>query len=314
MTQRDKSPIDWLRAIARHVATHTSIVAFAQSVAQGVTALNPETFAAVRKDIDALVATPPWLEERFVPSVATPRLIEQLFSDTELLATLRPVECANALVLAGREPTSLLTFDKPSDVITKVALWFPEEIAVARSKQRHMLGRSDVHLHGPHLSWTDEAIAFVVLWNCMPNGAWMRPQLSPFAIREQGDSLPGKPLAAQGSGPPEEYDFAYCVRERNRPQFPFDPVSREANIAYGYRIADRVTPVLRRKFAWFLSQNRCLGTGPDDCALILLQWAKLSPTDMALAAALQALETDVGFGQPLPPRAPTVQGLGGRTR
>lgn len=286
-----------LRLVLLGMVAFSCAPLFAQTDTTRGAALNDDERAAVTREVDALVTTSVWNAERFVAHVASPPNVERLFGIPAALTKLSKTQRENALILAGRGPTTLLDFEKPSDVITKIAAWFPTEITAARARKRDFL-KHDVYLHGPYENWTDEAIAFVVLWRCMPNGVWLRPELRPFGMREN-DSLSQMPIAAKQSAQ-EEYDFAFCVSERNGPGWPRSAEERRANVEYAQRIAVRATPVLQRKFAWFLSQHRCRGTGPDDCALILLQWAKLAPRDIALAALLLDLERDIALGSALP--------------
>ncbi|MBI5462472.1 MAG: hypothetical protein HY941_09840 [Gammaproteobacteria bacterium] len=254
--------------------------------------LSSRELAAVVGEIEAMVKTDESQVSAFVVREATPSRIDRLFAMPEL-AQLDGTRRENALIFAGRG--TLLRFDKPSDIVAKVASWFPGEVAAARASSRQSFF-GYVHLYGPYADWQDEPAAFLTLWNCMPQIAWLKPDANPF-MRRLNDSLPFMAIAARSSS---ELDFGQCVRERSglRPawtEVELPVVRREVRA-----MSDRVTPVLRDKFARFLAANRCRGTGPDDCALILMLWASLSPADAELAAAIQMLEAEVSLDSPLP--------------
>lgn len=254
--------------------------------------LNPQELAAVIGEIEAMVKTDESQVHAFVVREATPARIDRLYRMPELLR-LDKVHRENGLIFAGQG--SLLSFDTPSDILAKVSAWFPAEIAAARAAgSNSFFGHID--LWGPYPNWGDEQTAFLTLWNCMPQIAWLKPAENPF-MRRLNDGLPFMAIAARSSN---ELDFGYCVRERSglRPAWTEEdiPVVRQEVRGMG----EKATPVLQRKFAEFLTANRCQGTGPDDCVLILLLWSSLSPADAGLAAAIQRLEAEVAPDTPLP--------------
>lgn len=249
---------------------------------------------AVVGEIRAMVKTDENRVNAFVVEHATPDRIERLFQSPEFLRQPTTIR-ENGLIFAGQG--TLLTFDKPSDVIRKVASWFPQEVAAARkSSEQRFFG--NVHLYGPFANWQAEPAAFLALWNCMPQSAWLRPGDNPF-MRRMNDGLPLLAIGARSSSP-GEYDFGFCVRERNgyRPGWSDD--EQRINTEEMHATAEKVIPVLRDKFAHLLSSNRCKGTGPDDCVLVLRLWAELSPDDPALAQHTQALEADIAPDSELP--------------
>lgn len=254
--------------------------------------LSPAEFAAVIQEIKAMVKTDESLAESFVVREATPARIERLYSMPEF--TQQPTDIrVNGLIFAGQG--SLLTFDKPSDIITKVSSWFPEEVSAARAENSWGFLTS-LDLYVPYPSWKDEPAAFYTLWNCMPRIAWAQPTQNPFMWRVNM-SLPWMAIAAKSSA---DVDFKQCINELSgwRPERTQkeDEARRKAIRETG----SRVTVVLQKKFARFLSSNGCRGTGPDDCVLILLLWSSLSPDDVNLAKAIQALEPEVAPDGPLP--------------
>jgi hypothetical protein len=236
-------------------------------------------------------------DERKVPNVpaqeATPERIEALFRAPGL-TQLPKLQREYALTFAARGETMLFAFDKPSDVLARVSSWFPEEIAKARTSGDHYrLG--DVYFSGPHNNWTTEAIAFVAVWNCMPVIAWLKPDDNPFMRRwnDGGRRLDGQ--AALG-----DFEFSYCIRERSGHQFSLTMEQHRKDQEVLHQMADRISPVLRAKFSRFLAANRCRGTGPDDCVMVLRLWASLAPDDANLARTIQMLETDIAPDSPLP--------------
>ncbi|MBI5041019.1 MAG: hypothetical protein HZB57_07430 [Gammaproteobacteria bacterium] len=254
--------------------------------------LSSEELDAVVGEIRAMVKTDESQVSDFVVREATPARIDRLYHMPELPQLEQTVR-ENGLIFAGQG--SILTFDKPSDIVGKVSAWFPGEIAAARASDRQSFF-GYVHMWGPYTSWGDEQIAFLTLWNCMPQIAWLRPAENPFT-RRLSDSLPFMAIAARSSN---ELDFGQCVRTRSG----LRPAWTEADIPVVRKevrdMSERVTPVLRNKFANFLTTHRCQGTGPDDCVLILLLWASLSPADAELAVAIQMLEAEVAPDSPLP--------------
>ncbi|MET0856816.1 MAG: hypothetical protein ABWY27_08710 [Telluria sp.] len=258
--------------------------ALAQAGVAAAPPLSGQELAAVTREIAELVRTPEAKVDQFVVRDASPERIDRFFSMPELAQQPRVLR-ENALALAGQG--TLLTFDKPSDVIRKVSSWFPAEVAAARASKDASFF-THLHLYGPFKNWNDEPAAFLGLWNCMPQLAWLKPDANPFIRRLHQSALAFMPIGASSSSI-EEYDFGFCIRQRSGSAGPPHP--------------DRVAAVLSAKFSRFLASNRCHGSGPDDCALMLHLWAGLSPADTRLAAAIQALEAEVAPDSPLPPLA-----------
>jgi len=231
----------------------------------------------------------------FVVREARPARIERLYRTPEVLRLEQNIR-ENGLIFAGRGST-LLAFEKPSDIIAKVSAWFPKEVARARaSKDARFFGH--LHLWGPFENWDLEPAAFLSLWNCVPQNAWLRPDQDPFK-RHAADGIPLYPIAARQSSY-QEFDFGFCVRERSGYQPARTMEDVKTNQDKLRKMGERVTPVLRSKFARFLESHRCRGSGPDDCVLVLRLWASLAPEDAGLAAAFQALEPDVAPDSAMP--------------
>lgn len=231
----------------------------------------------------------------FAVREATPARIDRLFAMPDVVRLPKEIR-ENGLIFAGRG-SKLLNFERPSDIIAKVSSWFPAEVARAReSKQRRFFGH--LHLWGPYENWDVEPAAFLSLWNCMPQNAWLNPGQNPF-MRRLNDGIPLYPIAARQSSY-EEFDFGFCVRERSgyRPSWTME--EHAIDQAKLRKTGEMVTPVLRSKFARYLANHRCRGTGPDDCVLVLRLWASLAAADADLAAAFQALEADVAPEGALP--------------
>ncbi|MDP2828163.1 MAG: hypothetical protein Q8O37_06115 [Sulfuricellaceae bacterium] len=255
--------------------------------------LNPQELEAVVQEIKAMVKTDESRVEDFIVREATPKRIDQLYNMPELAQQPRIIR-ENGLIFAGQGST--LTFDRPSDIIARMSAWFPDGVAAARTPGRSVPFFGNIHLFGPYTSWGDEQAAFLVLWNCMPQIAWLKPTESPF-MRRLNDGIPFQHIASRNSS---ELDFGMCVRERSTRRLARTRDDMLNNEAVLRRIGDRVSPVLRHKFSHHLASHRCQGTGPDDCVLNLLLWADLSSDDTELAAAIQSLEAEVAPDRPLP--------------
>jgi hypothetical protein len=263
-------------------------VAYAQGGA--LPPLSPNEMEAVIGEIKAMIKTDESQVHKFPVREATPERIERLYRMPEFLQQPRNIR-ENGLIFAGRG--TQLMFEKPSDVIARMSSWFPNEIAAARATK----SIGSIRLWGPFPNWQDEPAAFLTLWNCMPQMAWLNPGQNPFA-RRRNDGIPFMAIADRSSG---QFDFGACVRERSGRRYA--RTSEDLAIIKNEirEIGDRVTPVLQDKFARFLSTRRCQGTGPDDCVLMLLLWSSLSPADSGLAKAIRMLEPDVAPDSPLPP-------------
>lgn len=278
----------------RIIATSLLCLASASSGADALPPLNSEEMAAVVQEIRAMVKTDVNKVNDFVVREATPERIARLFNMPEFLQQPTVIR-ENGLIFAGQG--TLLTFDRPSDVLNKISAWFPKEVAAARaSKEQHFF--THLHLYGPFVNWNDEAAAFLGLWNCMPQVAWLKPQENPFMKRLSG-GLPLLAIASRSSSE-QEFDFGFCVRQRNGYRPGWTEAEHRANQEEIRRTGERVVPVLRKKFERFLTSSRCRGTGPDDCVLVLRLWASLSPDDAALARSIQTLEAEVAPDSPLP--------------
>lgn len=290
--------------------------AFAESVEHGkasspvtrVAPLTPEEQALVVAEIQRMIKAPESEVRRFVVKDVTPELIERAYATPSFLAEPRNVR-ENGLIFAGQGP--LLSFAKPSDVIGKLERWFPQEVAAARKDPRRNFFMH-LHLYGPFPGWEAEPASFLALWNCLPTMAWIRPNGDPFA-RRLADSLPLLPGGAIDSAI-REYDFGFCVRERNGRLSARTEAEVPALVAEQQAIARQVVPYLRRFFASFLAANGCQGEGPDDCVVVLRAWAELDAADPALAAMLRKLEPTIAPDASLPPfhKALNEYGPGGQ--
>lgn len=201
-------------------------------------------FESVIAEIKAMIKTDTSQVPGFVVREATPARIEKLFRTPEAVRLPKSIR-ENGLIFAGLG-SSLLTFEKPSDVIEKVSTWFPVETARAReAKDPRFFGH--LHLWGPYEHWKAEPAAFLSLWNCMPQNAWLRPNRNPF-MRRLNDGIPLLPIAAMQSSY-EEFDFGFCIRNRSgyQPSWKSEDIPR--NQERLRKMGELVTPVLRSKFA-----------------------------------------------------------------
>lgn len=252
---------------------------------------------AVIGEIRALVETNRDDKDKFAVKEATPERIERLYRMPQL-QELTKDERQHGLFFAGK--SQLLAFDKPSDVIKKIENWFPKEVAAARaSKDQQFFSYLDLFDY-PFRNWESEPAAFAGLWNCMPQSAWMNPLANPFRLTLKEPHPSMEPIAAEGTKGVIENDFGFCIRERNGYRTGLTKDIQSQNVAKANATATQITPVLQDKFYRFLHANRCRGTGPDDCVLVLHLWAGLASDDPNLAKTITELEPEVALDQPLP--------------
>lgn len=220
----------------------------------------PALSAQERQAMLAVIKSTPGKSD-FSPSaqqrqIVTPEKLELLYKSNELAKL--PLDLRlDGLAYAGQG--ALLDFTNPSDVIAKVRLWFPE-----RDEQRWPAA-----LRPPQPDWQAKPMAFVSLWNCVPDA--VLDGKSPFM--DKGDA--------------NLSDFAGCVHRRqfrDRDGLEYPELAKKA--------APALDRVLLQLFADTLARRRCEGEGPDDCVLMLHLWSSLAPADPALAAALRLLEHD----------------------
>ncbi|WP_157359593.1 hypothetical protein [Caldimonas brevitalea] len=240
------------------------------------------------REIDAMVQTDEQDVYAFVVREATPSRIERLYR-SDAVHRLSTDRLQNGLIFAGRG--SLLRFDAPSDIVKRVERWFSYGIQAARRDKR--LWTSHVHLYGPFPGWDDEPAAFLTLWNCMPQQAWLYPDRSPF------DPTISARYTGLVAGSSAERDFGQCVRERSGRIAAFNAAQMVRDATERQQMAARMEPFLTRHFARHLASRGCKGTGPDDCVLIALLWSSLAPSDPRLASALQQLEPEIQPGSRL---------------
>ena len=252
--------------------------------------VNVQELQALLQEFDAMRKTDAKHAAQFVPHLATPERVDRLFQMPGV-DRLPKVLRENGLIFAGQVGSTLLKFDKPSDVVAKVSFWFPDEMTSARSRGE----RPDIHLEGPFKNWALEPATFMAMWNCVPVDAWLEPKANPFRLR------PGKAKFTSISGKGgNDTDFGECVRVRSGNYGAFSNEEATQLAAQLRLTAGRVVPHLQSKFANFLQSNRCRGSGPDDCVLTLHLWASLTADDPRLARMLQLLEADVALNAPLP--------------
>lgn len=227
---------------------------------------------------------------QFVPQVATAERVDRLFR-LQGVSKLPKILRENGLIFAGQAGSTLLEFDRPSDVVGKINHWFPDEMARARIRDE----RPDIHLFGPFKNWTVESATYMAMWNCAPMEAWLDPKANPF--RKRLGKAQFMSIGGHGS---HDTDFGECVHSRSG-NYGASTLQEGMQLAEQLRhTAKLVVPHLRSKFANFLRTNRCRASGPDDCVLLLHLWASLTADDPRLARMLQLLEADVALNAPLP--------------
>lgn len=258
--------------------------------------LTQKEFDAVITEIKRMRATKENAVNDFVVHEATPERIKQAYAMPQMLDQPTIIR-ENGLIFAGQG--TLLSFDKPSDVIAKVSTWFPTEVAKTQEPGSHSLFRQ-LHLFGPFARWQDEPAAFMGLWNCMPQIAWATPEADPFRRRLKINSLTFYGIAAREL-PGQDGNFKRCIHQLSGYRTGWTIAEQTAIDQELRRIGERVAILLPTKFSHFISGNRCHGSGPDDCVMVLHLWGSLSPEDPRLALAIQTLEADVQPDSPLPP-------------
>lgn len=244
-------------------------------------------------ELDALAHRPDRAADGLVPRVATPDRIDRLFR-MPVLAQQRFEIRRQALALAGRGTT--LAFERPADVLARMAEWFPERFGTPHAR-RGRLDSAGNRLYGPYPEWNAEATAFMVLWECMPAIAWEEPDANPFRQRPGDTSF--APLAATSSS---QREFRDCVFQMSGEADHFDKrLPRDAAEARAAALGAVAAPVLQQKFDTYLHAHGCSGRGPEDCVLLLWMWSSLAPDDPRLAETLRWLEPAVRpTGEPPP--------------
>lgn len=152
-----------------------SLFAAAQAAQTNGPPLDEASTKAVTQEIQAMIRT---LEENvhaFVVREATPERIERLYKSPQLRQLPRNIR-ENGLIFAGHG--TLLSFNKPSDVLDKLTAWFPAEFAAARAMTEPGFF-TQLRLYGPYPTWDPEPAAFIALWKCMPQTAWIKPVANP---------------------------------------------------------------------------------------------------------------------------------------
>ncbi|NOT98067.1 MAG: hypothetical protein HOO97_03095, partial [Sideroxydans sp.] len=169
--------------------------------------LSAQELALVVGEINAMIKTDESLIDNFVVQEATPERIEKLFALPEQASyKIRN----NALILAGQG--SLLSFNKPSDIINKLNAWFPDGV---RSNPQGNLKNTGLKLYGPYSGWSDEATAFIMMWRCMP------PEIIPLGSTQSSIESRQKFILEQVNFLTKE---SYSYNGRLQPKTYWDPV------------------------------------------------------------------------------------------
>ena len=195
------------------------------------------------------------------------RLAQMLQGDD--LTLLPPFEGLGAVIdQAGA--WDLLRFDKPSDVRAQWWRWtLPAQRRVvdpAAARQELPLPNFGLHADA---AYSDEAGAFVALWNCLPPAAWFVTHQHPMLWALEQVRPWDEASAA---------DFGGCVRQQSETSAGSSP--NAAATVRGMRsarlIADRLIS--------HLQHQGCSGSGPDDCLVVLQALLSLAPTRPELPA------------------------------
>jgi len=264
-----------------------------------VAPLNAEELALAHAQIEAMQKIDFAEVPRFVMDPRLPALVDRLLQTPAQWQRLSDIERANALIFAGQAGSRLLAVAQPSEVLRRVEQWFPESLAAARAQDTLWSGR--VPLMGPFENWPPTSRMFFALWKCTPQSAWLYPHDSPFTRAHSGNGLPLMPPGARQSSI-TEYDFGFCVRERNGERLYAETL--EAYAREQSRLQQLSVPLIKPLIAIFadtLDRVGCTARGADDCVLLLRQWASLRPADLGLARRLQRLSATVDPGGGLPP-------------
>lgn len=239
--------------------------------------------------------------ERF--ETATPENIDRLLN-MPAFSTLPRAAKERALQNAGRG--RLLDFERPSDVLTWIETWFPEEISATRKAKdfSRTLGYGGIGPIRPREAVDTNGAAFFYLWHCMPFSVWQYASGNPYQ-RRSGDGGPFRRGVACANN--ADLDEVEATRKR-RPGT--SVVHLDKGPVYSFfgphlssdplAIERRLTPILVGKFKRFLADRRCTGSGPDDCVVVLSLWSDLTPDDPDLAAAITTLDAEV-FPASAPP-------------
>lgn len=188
----------------------------------------------------------------------------------------------------------LLHFDKPSDVRAQWHRWSRPEHrrSVDPGAQPASLPSQGFGLYAD-AAYSDEAGAFVALWNCLAPAAWHVAHQHPmlWALEQ------GQPWDENGG-----IGFGGCVRQQSEtsglPERGVQATTRGLRSARV--IADRLVAHLQRA--------GCSGSGPDDCLVVLHALLSLAPSRPELpalaASVLDHHRRVLGELPPLPPVAP----------
>ena len=129
--------------------------------------------------------------------------------------------------------------------------------------------RYGVDLWGPFNNWEVEQAAFLTLWKCMPEHAWLHPDESPFS--RDSDQW-------QHTDVSRPFDFSNCLTQTS-----------DSQQAPARDWAPHVRAHLMTVFDRQLAGSDCRSRGPADCVLLLHFWSELDAADPRLAAHLLRL-------------------------
>lgn len=275
-------------------------------MAEPLAPLSPEEVNKVREDIAAMIRTSVVGVSDFVVHEATPERMQRLMAMPEF-SQMSDLEKSNALIIAGLH--NQLTFERMSDIVRKMATWFPGPVQTFRTGKLSSgqggivpYNMKNVVVYGPAPEWQPESASFVLAWHCTPEAAWVQPDRFPFfkqtAAQRQNainSADTARPFVIDNSNI-NGLQFGRCVQELRQEYGLNIPYTAAQQQAMRKAVVAQLTSVFARQ----LQTDRCTGTGPDDCVFLLLLWSDLSPDDKRLADAVRMLEGDVGLARPTP--------------
>ncbi len=248
---------------------------------------------------------------QFQPQSTTKQNISRLLNDPRFKNEPTKLHGAAIAVAAN---TQLLRFETPSDIIAKMSQWFPHDIQDLKSifeanipylsRDTTIKVKDPLELSGPYQFWDDDSTAFLTLWNCMPQTAWLRPDFDPSnpILAAHNNALSG--LVNKGNSS-YDADFGYCLENYNTTEQQMwailGPNERlvteaEGEIEYKkmmtirHKTAIRVKSILSKRLPQWINALHCTGTGPDDCLLLLDIWGVVAPHDPEITAIIKKLD------------------------
>jgi hypothetical protein len=224
--------------------------------------------------------------DQFKVVEATPERIEKLLRMPEF-KTLEGNFRANALIFASRAD-HILTFEKPSDVESKVSQWLGST------------PNNKAYLWGPFKSSSPQANAFVAFHKCTFPDTWLKPRGSnseSYATeskRLQNREISLTSLVSDTSKRQDWSDFKACLYADIKFAYSYKEADEAAVRSTDVKLIEtELIPTLKGILFKHLEKNRCTLSGFDDCLASLHLLISLSPNDLKVASALKDLDADI---------------------